>query len=326
MTHLTLTIRCQIFALKESGIKQKVIAEIVKKHSSTISKELKRNLHKDKYSAEEAHKIAISRRKASTKQQPKLTPNIIQLILEKLTNEQWSPEQISGWLQKELSIKISHERIYQHIWQDKKDGGKLYVHLRRRGKRYHKRSGVYAGRGCIPGRIDIDERPKIVEEKSRVGDFEIDTIVGSKHRGAILSIVDRKTKLTKLVLLKKATASAVAEALIKRLAPIKEHVLTITSDNGKEFAAHKIVAQTLDAGFFFAKPYHAWERGLNENTNGLVRQYFPKGSSFVKLSKRKLADVENKLNNRPRKLLNFTTPNKLFLELTFLSKKIAFDY
>jgi IS30 family transposase len=148
--------------------------------------------------------------------------------------------------------------------------------VRHHGKKYNKRGSWKAGRGCIPGRVDISERPLIVEEKSRVGDWEIDTIIGKEHKGAIVSMVDRHSKLTLLAPVSRKTAQEVEEALTGRLAEVSDCVLTLTADNGKEFANHQVVAAQLGATVYFARPYHSWERGLNEHTNGLVRQYLPK--------------------------------------------------
>ena len=195
------------------------------------------------------------------------------IIKEKL-NLQWSPEQISGWLKKEgYQDAVSHETIYRYVWEDKNMGGIFYKNLRHSGKKYNKRSKNKAGRGCIPGRVDIAQRPSIVEEKTRLGDWEIDTILGAKGSGAIVSMVERRSKLTKLKKVSRKTAKKVANALIDSLVEVKEFVATLTADNGKEFAYHKKVSDSLNTQFYFATPYCSWERGLNEHTNGLVRQY-----------------------------------------------------
>ena len=173
-----------------------------------------------------------------------------------------------------------------------------------------------SGRGCIPGRIDIDQRPDIVEEKNRLGDWELDTIIGANHKRAIVSIVDRASKFTKLVKVSHKTSEEVGQAIITALDPISPFVLTLTADNGKEFANHQKVSSELNAEFYFAKPYHSWERGLNEHTNGLVRQYFPKSSSFENISGEDIEKVENCLNNRPRKILDFETPMEAFERLS----------
>ena len=197
---------------------------------------------------------------------------------------QWSLQQICAKLLCEDGLSVSHESLYCHIWKDKKQGGMLYTHLHQCGKKRNKRGSAKAGRGLIPNRVDISERPAIVDTKTRVGDWELDSIIGAKHQGAITSMVERKTKLTRLVLVEGARAKDTSDAIIARLEPLKQHVLTLTSDNGKEFANHEKISKTLDAPFYFCTPYHSWERGLNENTNGLVRQYFPKGMDFSTLT------------------------------------------
>lgn len=227
-----------------------------------------------------------------------------------------SPEQISGRLKREQKKSVCYESIYKHIWSDKKKGGFLYKHLRRSGKKYNKRSKGSAGRGCIPGRIDIKERPEIVEKKVRIGDWELDTIIGAQHKGAIVSMVDRATKLTQLIKVDHKTAEEVTDALITKLGPIKEFVCTLTADNGKEFAYHQSVSLALEADFFFATPYHSWERGLNEHTNGLVREYFPKSTNFEDISQEDIEKVEWLLNHRPRKILEFETPFEAFQRMT----------
>ena len=222
---------------------------------------------------------------------------------------QWSPEQISGRLKRFHGEKaISHEMIYRYIWDDKQRGGELYKNLRHNGKKYNKRGSKNAGRGFIPNRIDIDQRPLIVEEKSRIGDWEIDTIIGKNHKGAIVSMVDRHSKFTMLAKVSRKTAYEVEEALITRLSQVQDFVYTITSDNGKEFANHIAISKELEADFYFAHPYHSWERGLNEHTNGLVRQYVPKSTDFDKVSTEDIRKVEDLLNDRPRKVLKFSTP------------------
>jgi len=241
-----------------------------------------------------------------------MTPQVIKIIEEKL-KEKWSPEQISGRLKLESDINISHESIYKHIWADKHQGGTLYMHLRHAGKKYNKRSSGKAGRGCIPNRTDIKERPAIVEEKLRLGDWEGDTIIGANQKGAILSMVDRGSKLTLLAKLKDKCAVGVVvatKACFDRLAEPIVH--TITYDNGKEFSSHEQISESLDAQCYFATPYHSWERGLNEHTNGLVRQYLPKGTEFSSVSARAIQKIEDALNDRPRKVLAYLTPREVY--------------
>lgn len=312
--HLTAEERAQIYALKKQGVKQKEIATAIGKSEACISNELKRNKGQRGYRYQQSHQKAVDRRKqASQASGVKMVGATKKLVLECLEKD-WSPVQTSGWLAKEHNVHISHETIYKYIWADKKNDGNLYKHLRHNGKKYNKRSGKNAGRGLIPGRIDIKERPEIVETKQRIGDFEIDTIIGKNHKGAIVSIVDRRSKYTKLILVKRKTANLVTTALIWALMGIANRVFTLTADNGKEFAEHAKVAAALGAKIYFATPYHSWERGLNEHTNGLVRQYFPKKTDFGSLTQADVSLVEQKLNQRPRKELNFNTPENVFFQ------------
>jgi transposase, IS30 family len=309
--HLTYEDRCQIYALKKSGMSHADIAHQLDVDKSTITREIRRNSGDRGYRYKQAHQLSEDRRHQASSAPSKMTPGCISLIEEKIRT-QWSPEQISGWMQRTLGYSVSHERIYQHIWRDKKLGGELYKHLRHKGKKYTSRGSSKAGRGLIPGRIDIDERPLVVNNKQRIGDWELDTIIGKNHKGAIVSMVDRASKYTKLVLVPDKTSGAVTAAITGVLQPLKPLVLTMTADNGKEFAGHQELTQALEAQVFFAKPYHSWERGLNEHTNGLVRQYFPKKTAFDSLSPDDVLRVEFLLNSRPRKALDFQTPMEVF--------------
>lgn len=310
--HLTYDQRCQIQILKERGDSIYEISKALKVHRSSIYREIKRNSKDNNYDYKKADNKAWYRRVLASRKKSKLTPELI-LIIEEYLKLQWSPEQISGRLKIIYGEKaVSYETIYRYIWRNKQHGGTLYKHLRHNGKKYNKRSSSKAGRGCIPGRIDISERPSIVEEKSRLGDWEIDTIIGKDHKGAIVSMVDRYSKLTMLEKVHSKTANDVESALIKRFSQVKDFVLTITADNGKEFANHVAISNTLRASFYFARPYHSWERGLNEHTNGLVRQYIPKSTSFDNVSIEDITKIEYLLNNRPRKVLNFLTPIEVF--------------
>jgi transposase, IS30 family len=314
--HLTRDQRCQFYTLKKRGDSISVIANELGVHRSTIYREQKRNTGKRGYRFKQAHEKALERRRIASCQKRKMTRTTISIIKEKL-GLQWSPVQISGWLKKQVgTTAVSHEMIYQYVWMDKHKGGSLYKEFRHSGKKYNKRSKKTAGRGCIPNRVDIDERPAIVEEKTRLGDWELDTIIGTGQSGAIVSMVERASKRTMLVKTSGKTAQEVTNALLFRLSPIKEFVYTLTADNGKEFANHRQVSESLDTGFYFAKPYHSWERGLNEHTNGLVRQYFPKSKRFDEMSADELMEVEILLNNRPRKVLEFCTPIEVFDRLS----------
>jgi IS30 family transposase len=310
--HLTFELRAKIAALHAAGLTQVAIGEQIGRHQSVVSRELRRNAAPAGYCCQEAQRQAAERRHAASSAPRKLDDALLSLIERKLLGEEWSPQQISQWLKRARPAGLSHERIYQIIWADKQAGGTLYRQLRRGGKIYNKRANKLAGRGIIPGRIDIDQRPAIVEQRVRIGDWEVDTIVGAARKGAILSLVERVSRYTVLHKLDAATAELTSRAIITRLRPHRARVHTITADNGKEFAGHKQIARRLEAGFYFAKPYHAWERGLNENTNGLVRQYFPKGTDFTEITPAALARVQRKLNSRPRKVLGSRTPNEVF--------------
>ena len=321
--HLAYEQRCQIFTLIGRGISQSQIAQEIKVSQSTVSRELKNNSGKRGYRFKQAHLASTVRRQSASSSYKKFTLDLAFYVEKMLREEQWSPEQISGRLKTRFNISISHERIYQHIWKEKLVGGTLYKHLRRRGKKNYKRSYKNSGRGQIRNRIGIEERPAIVDLKERIGDFEVDTIVGAHHRGAILSLVDRKSKLTFLSLLSRADAQTTSNAIIDELAPIKGEIQTITADNGKEFAYHQKVTQKLGAPVYFARPYCSWERGLNENTNGLVRQYFPKKTDFSKLTQQEVKKIEYLLNTRPRKKLNYRTPLEVFYRHTGIKLNYA---
>ena len=306
---LTYEQRCQIEVLKKSGLKQEDIADAVGVSQSTISRELSRNKGLRGYRHKQAQAKADERRRTARKA-IKMTDEVVDLI-EKQLREQWSPEQVSGWLNETHGVSLSHERIYLHIWDDKRAGGDLYTHLRRQGKKYHKRCNGKTSRGRIKNRVGIENRPSIVEEKSRIGDWEIDTVIGKGHSGALVTIVERATQFTLSKRVHSKSAKEVTQATISLLAPYQEVVHTITADNGKEFASHEKITEALGAPVYFARPYHSWERGLNENTNGLLRQYWPKSTDFKGIPNREVRRVVNKLNNRPRKTLGFKTPAQL---------------
>jgi len=218
-------------------------------------------------------------------------------------------------MQKPTGVRVSHERIYQHVWQNKRQGGKLYAHLRiANGKKRRKRYGKKDWRGKIPGRVGIEERPGIVERKERVGDWEADLVSGAHHRGFLVTLVERKSKFTVIGHVAKKTAEAVSAEVIRLLSRLRRWVYTITYDNGREFAGHGGINQALDCQSYFAIPYHSWERGLNENTNGLIRQYFPKGSDLRRVAPDDIDFVQNRLNSRPRKTLDYRTPEEVFLQ------------
>jgi len=218
---------------------------------------------------------------------------------------------------------VSYERIYQYVWHDKKANGDLYTHLRRKGRKYRKRGAAKDSRGIIKDRVNISQRPAIVDEKTRMGDLEIDTIIGKNHQGAILTINDRVSSFLWMTKLNSKNAEELAEKVVEILSPQAHWIHTTTGDNGKEFAEHKKIAENISIDFYFAKPYHSWEIGANENTNGLIRQYFPKNTSFDSINDKDILYVQHKLNNRPRKKLGFLSPIE-FLLINLANQKVAF--
>jgi len=309
-TQLTQEERYQIEALLKVGHPQSEIAVVLKRHKSTISREVRRNRGLRGYRPQQAQHLALARREAKAK--PRIAPGTWKWV-ESLLREEWSPEQVSGWLSMEQGLQVSHEWIYQHVDADKRRGGDLHAHLRCQ-KRRRKRYGSNDRRGQIRGRVSIDERPEIVAERSRTGDWEADTVIGKPGGPVLLTLAERRTRYSIIAKAPDKSAQAVTDALLTALQPHADLVHTLY-DNGKEFAYHQTVAKGLDAQGYFAHPYHSWERGLNENTNGLIRQYLPKGTDFRTLTLEKLRSIMDRLNNRPRKCLGFKTPNQLFSEI-----------
>ena len=277
-SQLTYEQRCQISVLIKRGDSQREIADAIGVSRSTISRELARNTGGKGYRHKQAQEKADQRRKDAV-EPSKMTPEMINLVEAKLRLD-WSPEQISGWLLDDQELLLSHETIYLHVWTDKRAGGEFYKHLRRQGKKYDKRRNGKSTRGQIKNRVSIDDRPEVVDDKSRIGDWEIDTVIGKGHSGALVTIVERVTNFTVSAQVNSKSAADVTEATITLLRPFKDVVHTITADNGKEFAYHEKIGKALSAKIYFAHPYSSWERGLNENTNGLLRQYFPKGTNL----------------------------------------------
>lgn len=320
MAHITVEQRYIISCLKTQGKKQKEIAVAIGKNKSVISRELQRNRDErnKEYRADLAQR-KYQKRKVEKNKKIHFT-DAVKRFVEKYIYDDYSPEQIKGIADKEHIACVSHERIYQHIWRDKQQGGNLCEHLRTRGKKYRKRGHQKDRRGIIPNRVDIDQRPAVVEKKKRFGDLEIDTVIGKNHQGALVTINDRKTGVVKIKKVVCKEAEVVAKSVIEAMMPYKELLHTITADNGKEFALHQQIAKELEINFYFAKPYHSWERGANENLNGLIRQYFPKKTDFALITDDNVQWVEDKLNNRPRKRFDFLTPSQLFNQL----RKVAF--
>jgi IS30 family transposase len=309
-TQLTQEERYQIYALKKAGHDQVTIAGIIDRNPGTISRELRRNRGLKGYRPQQAHNLALMR--SQDKSQPRLGQQVWQQV-EVLIREEWSPEQIVGRLALEQDVSINHEWIYQYIYADKHSGGDLYRFLRCQKVR-RKRYGIYSRRGCIPNQVSIDDRPAIVDAKRRFGDWEGDTVIGKGHRGALVTLVERKSLYTVIQGVLYKTAKAVRDAVTQGLTPYKDRVHTITYDNGREFTDHAGMASDLDTSIYFAHPYASWERGLNENTNGLIRQYFPKDRDLTTVTKHETEKAMDKLNHRPRKSLGYRTPYEVFFK------------
>lgn len=323
-THLSLEERHYIELERKMGSSMNKIAAVLGRAQSTLSREIKRNSGQKGYRHNQANGFSVERQKIKPKF-VKLTDKLKRLINDYIEID-WSPEQIVDMLKQGNVIQLHHETVYQYLLADKEAGGQLYTHLRHQNKAYRKRYGAAHNRHGIPNRVDIDERPSEANNRERVGDWEADTIIGKRHKGAILTLDDRKTKLRLAAPLPGKTAQAVTDAMTFLLAPIKKYVKTLTFDNGKEFTQHSLIAEALECQAFFAKPYHSWERGQNENANGLLRQYFPKSMELINISMEAVFDAVDKLNSRPRKCLDFKTPYQAFEELTGLDMRKLMGY
>lgn len=317
-THLTEDERYQIDELLRQGYIQSDIAKELGRSASTLSRELSRNKGKRGWRPRQAESKAIERlTKRGTTNVRRVNELSWEYVIEKLTEEQWSPEQISGRMTLDKLESISHETIYRYILNDKLSGGTLYTHLRCKKQRKKRYGSKTAGRGCIPNRVDIENRPAIVDSRKRVGDWEGDTIIGCYKGGAVIaSMVERKSRYTVLAKSPDKTTKSVMRGIVNKMKTFSDVIKTVTFDNGKEFSSHVDLTNSFGADIFFARPYHSWERGLNENTNGLVRQYFPKKTSFDKIDEKEFQNVADKLNSRPRKCLGYKTPSEVLKSLT----------
>lgn len=322
--HLSLVERYYIGLESKLGKSFNQIACDLGRSQSTISREVNRNSGLRGYRYQQADRLTQQRHRDKPKA-VKLTKEI-KYIIDVCIKCDWSPEQISGRLSDMDLISLHHETIYQYILADKSQGGQLYKHLRHQNKTYRKRYGTAHNRTGIPNRRDIDDRPAAANNRERVGDWEADTIIGNQHKGAIVTLDERKTKVRLAAPLPGKKALYVTEAITRLLGPVKFFVKTITFDNGKEFTQHEKIAEAAECETFFAKPYHSWERGQNENANGLLRQYFPKKMKLHDVSMDQVATAIDKLNNRPRKCLNFKTPYESFLALTGIDIKNIMGY
>jgi IS30 family transposase len=319
MSHLTQEQRYTISAMFKQGHPQKDIAKAIEKDKSTVSRELRRNcdLRSGRYESGLAQRKYKQRQKAK----PRLVKftQAVKAYVDSKLEEKWSPEQISYSAVPEGLVMVSHERIYQYIMDDKKKGGDKYKCLRRK-KKYKKRCVTEDRRGKLANTKSIHDRAVEANQRSRYGDYEVDLMVGANHKGGLLTMNDRKTGLVKIRKIQSKHSEHIAELIVAALSTEKGQIHTITSDNGREFADHEWVSKNLGISFYFADPYCSWQRGSNENLNGLIRQYFPKKTNFDTVSDDEIKRVEQQLNTRPRKRFGFKPPIQEFLSLT----KVAF--
>src|SRR6478752_7295109 len=312
--HLTKEERYQIDDLRGEGFSQTDIATALGRSPSTISREMRRNKGTRVWRASQANEKAVvrltRRGKANAR---KISSAAWECAKEKLIAFQWSPEQIDGWLKLNGCDSISHESIYQAIQKDKKAGGELFKHLRCQKLRRRRYASNRNRKPKILNRVGIENRPAIVELRKRIGDWEGDTIVGAGcNSGAIVSIVERASRFTCLGKVDTKSPAKVMQTIKEKMKAFKTLFKTFTLDNGGEFSLHEEIAQTLQVDIYFARPYHSWERGTNENTNGLVRQYFKKPERFDAITDDDVQRVADKLNHRPRKCLGYKTPYEVF--------------
>lgn len=301
--------RYQIEAYLREGFSYREIGKRLQVSHSTISREVRRNRIRDNhYLPEVAHAKTVKQRGQAAKYSvPALTITFVEFGL----SQKWSPEQIAG-VGKIIGHSVSHEWIYGYIQRDKLRGGKLFKQLRHGHRKYRKGSRA---KRYNSNRVGIECRPAIVNKKKRFGDWEADTVLGKNGTGAIVSLVERKSKLYLIRKVPAKTAADVGRAMVGMLWRYRGHVRTITADNGAEFCAHALVADKLKTDIYFANPYSSWERGLNENFNGLLRQYIRKGTDLRTVTDKQIADVERALNARPRKCLGFKQPALVFKQL-----------
>jgi len=304
--HLSQNERYQIHALLKAGHQQSHIAGLLGRHKSTIGREISRNGGLRGYRPKQAQHLADIRSLRSRNARRIDAGEWAQA--EKMLESKWSPEQVAS------HVSISHETIYLHIYADKISGGTLWRHLRCQKKRRKRYAGGRDRRGQIIGRRPISARPKHIEARREIGHWECDTIIGRGHKQAIVSLVERKSGYAILAKVPRKTADLVSTAIITRLRPIADAVETLTYDNGKEFAEHAATDKALGSVAYFADPYSSWQRGSNENLNGLVRQFIPKNRPLATVTDKELALIQDQLNNRPRKRLGYKTPHDVFTQ------------
>lgn len=312
-THLTQEERYQIHSLKRQRVCLSQIAAELGRSTSTISRELRRNTGQSGYKPAQAHQRAHERQ--SLRRNAKEFDSHHWQLVDLYLRMELSPEQISVRLKLEKRLSISAECIYQHAYADKAQGGDLVRYLRCQKERRKRYASGRERRGVLRNRVGIEHRPAVVNAKTRIGDWEGDTVVGKDHKGALVTLVERKSRYTLAYPLASRHSAGVTQAIVDLLRPHRKACKTLTFDNGKEFAEHEFIARSLSAKVYFAHPYCSWERGLNENTNGLLRQYFPKHTNLRNITQEQVDEAVYRLNHRPRKCLGYRTPHEVFYNL-----------
>ena len=307
---LTSEERYILSALRKQGLNQAEIARHLGRHRSTICRELERNSSRYDHHYRPSRAVEkTSGRRSRSRRNQRFTNEQLRLV-DELICQQWSPEQVSGHLRKKGLLSISHETIYRYIWDDLKQGGSLYTHLRGARKQRRKRYARYDSRGRLAGKRHISKRPVSAHKRSRIGHWEIDTVMGHGDQHCIVTLVERKTGYLSIGKLKARTKEQAAKRTIQLVNQNIDKFSTITADNGTEFHGYKQIEASTDVKFFFATPHHSWERGTNENTNGLIRQYLSKGTSMADVTQHLCNAIANKLNTRPRKRYGYKTPRQ----------------
>ena len=304
--------RYAIAALRKRKLSVRAIGVELGRSASTVSRELRRNLStQGRYSPPKADSYALARRRRSRRNSHFGSDDWG--LVEQLLGLDWSPEQVSGWLRLHRVLAISHETIYVRIWRNKARGGQLWRHLRQAAKRRRKRYRSHDSRGRLSGKRHISERPAEVETRTVIGHWEIDTMMGNEHgRNSVITLVERATGYTVVGKLARHCAGDATARCIELIGRHPDNVATITADNGTEFHSYREIEAATGAEFYFATPHHAWERGTNENTNGLLRQYLPKHHSMAHVTQEHCDAIAAKLNCRPRKRLGFRTPEECY--------------
>jgi len=302
--HLSQAERYQIHALMKAGHNQSQIAKVLDRSKSTISRELSRNTGSRGYRPKQACEMSADR--AQNSRNANTVPAWVNDQAQLLLQLQWSPEQIAS------KLPISHETVYLRVYADKAQGGTLWKNLRCQKQKRKRYAGGRDRRGQIPNRRPLSERPLHIEARRQVGHWECDTVMGANHKGAVVTMVERKSGYAVMAKVSNKTSELVSSAIVDKLQPLAARVKTLTFDNGKEFARHAYIDEKLQSTAYFARPFASWERGSNENLNGLLRQYVPKKRAMSTVTDEEIRMIQNRLNNRPRKRLGFKTPSEVF--------------